>query len=498
MAFMPETKILRVTPGKLSKYVEGIESVGMVYTPGKSIISVVSTKEMVPAELTLHVKSIKLSKVCRKYIAENLEGDKFIKLKWIFLDSEEFIQSPEALTNQKLKLDFTAQYQLDLNHSMIESLDENPVIFHVFVDNKSDEISLSKANFFIEDLLSAVNRKQEARVRFVNSSIDAVASCIAYLDIWYKFSCNKKNIKKLFFRTKEEAVKKRSSIPMFDVMSADIDHKRNFDNFHVTDSELDQFADNFLLVLNRNKVLKTTQSEINHTLEERVRWLRYEANWKQTLQENAILHGKDPEAVIWRQWREEDTANVRLRTYDNIKPETYRPQLSITIVKLHFLENSYPMLSDAVHQIYVEYSFLGQEGPEMETPFSILKSSIHRNMVYNFTKTFDIDIENNYENCKMLTELIKNDDVIRFMVISEPLESLERPIQTCQEVGYAEVRFEEIIQQEDNIDIYQYEVLDINHPMNVVGYITVRFEGILAMRKMALTLMAPKGYKAFM
>ncbi|KAH0822250.1 hypothetical protein GEV33_000541 [Tenebrio molitor] len=156
------------------------------------------------------------------------------------------------------------------------------------------------------------------------------------------------------------------------------------------------------------------------------------------------------------------------------------------------------MLSDAVHQIYVEYSFLGQEGPEMETPFSILKSSIHRNMVYNFTKTFDIDIENNYENCKMLTELIKNDDVIRFMVISEPLESLERPIQTCQEVGYAEVRFEEIIQQEDNIDIYQYEVLDINHPMNVVGYITVRFEGILAMRKMALTLMAPKGYKAFM
>ncbi|KAH0816541.1 hypothetical protein GEV33_006250 [Tenebrio molitor] len=174
MAFMPETKILRVTPGKLSKYVEGIESVGMVYTAGKSIISVVSTKEMVPAELTLHVKSIKLSKVCRKYIAENLEGDKFIKLKWIFLDSEEFIQSPEALTNQKLKLDFTAQYQLDLNHSMIESLDENPVIFHVFVDNKSDEISLSKANFFIEDLLSAVNRKQEARVRFVNSSIDAL------------------------------------------------------------------------------------------------------------------------------------------------------------------------------------------------------------------------------------------------------------------------------------------------------------------------------------
>ncbi|RZC00565.1 hypothetical protein BDFB_012561 [Asbolus verrucosus] len=456
------------------------------------------TSKILPGRLKLYVYYLKLSKTCMNYIKKECSGDIFIKLKWVFLNFHEYITSPEKLENNRAKFDFTAKYQLEIDEDFLSKLNENPLTFEVYAVSEGKEIFLSIAQHYIDNIFEIVNTKQDIKITFSSDIIDLSGESIAHLNIWYKLSCKQKTFKSLFASSKALGKKNKSLAKLSVLLQEKFFQKgHNWGTVHVTDSEVDHFADGLLLVLNRNKVLKTTQSDITTELEQRVRWLRFEANWKQTLQENAILHGKDPNDVAWRQWREEDTANVRLRTYHNRKPMAYTPELSITVVKVMFFEGTPPIRNDIIQKIYVEYSFLGREGPQMETPFSVQKRKANEDIVFNFTQIFEIDIDKDYDTCKMLADVIKTDGQIKFMVIGEPTESLERPIQSCQEIGYAELHISELIQLEENKDTFEYEIVDINNPIAVVGYITVKVEGILAMRKMALTMLAAKDYHLY-
>lgn len=83
-------------------------------------------------------------------------------------------------------------------------------------------------------------------------------------------------------------------------------------NEEVSESEVKKFQEDLFLVLNRDKALRTTQSEISRELRDRAEWLNEEAVWRRTLQENAILTGKNPFDVQWRQWRDVITSEVPL------------------------------------------------------------------------------------------------------------------------------------------------------------------------------------------
>lgn len=59
--------------------------------------------------------------------------------------------------------------------------------------------------------------------------------------------------------------------------------------------------------------------------------------------------------------------------------------------------------------------------------------------------------------------------------------------------GYAEVNFFSLVQLDDNSSEIDYPILD-STSKEVIGSMKIGFSGILALRKMALLVLAPDGY----
>ncbi|TGZ54413.1 Uncharacterized protein DBV15_04157 [Temnothorax longispinosus] len=105
---------------------------------------------------------------------------------------------------------------------------------------------------------------------------------------------------------------------------------------------------------------------------------------------------------------------------------------------MQLLDESCVMQDDEIHLLYVEYSFLGNRGEDMET-VSVEKSKTGgQEMIYNYKKKFWINEVTHplqRDNLRaMLAETISPN--INFTVLSEPLPE-EREVKECEEVGYA-------------------------------------------------------------
>ncbi|XP_050445384.1 uncharacterized protein LOC126848475 [Cataglyphis hispanica] len=118
--------------------------------------------------------------------------------------------------------------------------------------------------------------------------------------------------------------------------------------------------------------------------------------------------------------------------------ENQNNTITIEIVSIQFLEKSFVMQDDEIQLLYVEYTFLGHCGENMET-ISVTKPEIaSQEIFYNFKRTFQIDekthpVERNILR-SMLAESIS--PTVKFIIISEPLPE-ETDIKDCEEVGYA-------------------------------------------------------------
>lgn len=55
--------------------------------------------------------------------------------------------------------------------------------------------------------------------------------------------------------------------------------------------------------------------------------------------------------------------------------------------------------------------------------------------VFNFKKSFGINLKNDRRNCLLIAEMIKENISLKISVVSEPLPSYVVPIQTCEEIG---------------------------------------------------------------
>ncbi|EEZ99951.1 hypothetical protein TcasGA2_TC002747 [Tribolium castaneum] len=401
-------------------------------------------------QLILQIKHVKLSNECLQYTDRYLEGKKHIKLVWNFNKLQEEIVSSEVIEHLKVKLGCRAQYGFDVNEDSLEIIRENPVIFELYATNGAKSVLLSEANLYLGDILDLINRKETTRVLFYNGVIDSVNS-FAYLSLQYKFTCHKKDVKnfKLTVSNIQRSQGDTQSKTFRQIKGASLKKVESDDS----------------LFRDLDNVLKTTSSDACRSLEKEINCVDYEPN------------------SLWL-----NACALRNST------EEYKPEFFVTISSLHFLEGSLPMIDTEVEQIYVEYSFLGLEGPEFETPFSVPKGKPNEDLLFNFTKKFDIDVNANYCNCKKMIDLIVNKGVVTFVVVSEQVERLDKPIQTCFELGYSEVSLDEIANLEQNEDTYQYEILDYANSLDVIGYMSIKFEGILAMKQMILTMMANKGY----
>lgn len=487
------TKIVRVTPGVFSRYVSN-DGAQFVTAGDKKLPEIVPSADSVEAILRFTIVNLKLSKNCFKYLKNTYGQHIRMQINWQFSKFDDEVLSPGHLNDSDksntIEFDFTNKYTLDINIGFLDCVSKDPIKFQLYAVVAKQSHLVGRGTHLIGDINAMNNLKKDARVWIQNPEIDK--GYIATVYISYRFSCHHNLLNSLYMQ-------KQSRQPsLTPSLTKKILQAKSLTNVGITSSEVRNFQDGLFLVLNRNKALKTTQSEISIELKDRADWLKYEANWKQTLQENAILHGKDPTQIVWRQWREADTAKIKLREYSE-KQQHYKSVLEITVKTLSFYYGSAPMTDNSVQQVYVEYSFLNKSGPEMETPLSLRKPTNPDDILrFNFTKSFSIDLEKDYEDCKILANMIRNEESIRFVFISEPLEDPNKPIQVCKEIGYVNVNLADVVQCQENNASFRYEVLGIKPPNSPVGLFVCKFQGILAMRRMALQFLAPRNYNVYM
>ncbi|CAL1675021.1 unnamed protein product [Lasius platythorax] len=110
----------------------------------------------------------------------------------------------------------------------------------------------------------------------------------------------------------------------------------------------------------------------------------------------------------------------------------------IEIASMQLLNESFIMQDDEIHLLYVEYSFLGRRGEDMETVSVEKPKTASQEMFYNFKKKFRIDEKTHSVERNILRSMLAESTSpnVKFIIISEPLPE-ETEVKECEEVGYA-------------------------------------------------------------
>ncbi|XP_021379189.1 protein fantom-like isoform X4 [Mizuhopecten yessoensis] len=158
--------------------------------------------------------------------------------------------------------------------------------------------------------------------------------------------------------------------------------------------------------------------------------------------------------------------------------------VTITISHLSLEEGANVLHRDNIRQLFVAYNFLGIEPQELETPFSLPKPKPGQQIAFNFSKTFQVDIEKNYTRRQFLASMLLPDDPeqgrIRFTIVSEPPdEDMEGD---CEDVGVAWVSIKTILMKRENIIEQDVEVLDVKNEKNVIGSLNLSVDCLAALQ----------------
>lgn len=466
--------------------------------------------------LELHVTELTLTELGIQYMRTRLKHPTYFRVFWNVLDFEPSSTGSTELQGFTYLYDLSLMYKVDANENFMYSLAEWPIVFQLLAtDNNSvSETFVARGELSLNNLLIDPKNKFHSSIDLcdidvgISSSNTSISKCYGNLNVWYQISEELQNfaialLSKPF--ANYSSISQASSMSLSDD-SVDISRiggkeltgrtsKKSIQitqsnrSIKPTSSEYQSFQEALQLVLNRNKALRTTQSEISNEIKDRVKWLREEADWRRTLQEYAILKGEDPKKVVWRQWRDESTATVKLRNYPSV-PVIYPPVVTITVNSYKLFPNVAIFKNQDLKGIYVEYSFLSYEGPEMESE----SVSISKDLVsLNFEKTFAIDSYKNSKDCRLLANMIKTRQLLRIAVIGEPAED-PTLCQVCEMFGTCSVDVFQLVQLEENVDKDYYAIKDVNNTTEDIGYLEISFSGILAMRRIALLVLAPPEY----
>ncbi|KAL4234620.1 Protein fantom [Mactra antiquata] len=154
------------------------------------------------------------------------------------------------------------------------------------------------------------------------------------------------------------------------------------------------------------------------------------------------------------------------------KPES-KPGNSVTVAinYVSLEEGSNIMENDDIKQLFVEYKFLGIDPQETETPFSLPKPKPYHNIQFNFSKTFHVDFEKNYQRRQYLASMLlpsdPDDGRIRFTLVSEPPEDEQEG--DCEDVGVAFVSVRDILLKRHDLSDQDVDIVDINDETTVIG-----------------------------
>ncbi|XP_048761199.1 X-linked retinitis pigmentosa GTPase regulator-interacting protein 1-like [Ostrea edulis] len=151
---------------------------------------------------------------------------------------------------------------------------------------------------------------------------------------------------------------------------------------------------------------------------------------------------------------------------------------SVTVTISHLLLNEQAAVlnNDNVKELFVAYNFLGIEPAELETPFSLPKPKANNPVTYNYTKTFQVDMQENYERRQYLASMLLPDDPeqgrIRFTVVSDPTDDDELGVE-CEDIGVAFVSVKEILMTKKDVEDQNVEIYDVKNEQDVIGTLNV-------------------------
>ncbi|XP_046753138.1 uncharacterized protein LOC124416254 [Diprion similis] len=182
--------------------------------------------------------------------------------------------------------------------------------------------------------------------------------------------------------------------------------------------------------------------------------------------DRSALHGtestsNDLGAVIsdekWEKYKRNCTPNSFAAKSDNSSAENIQDTavnkdvvaspkypITITIQSMNLFEKSSIMNNPEIQLLYIEYSFLGHQGADMETHSLPKPKNKDETMFYNFTRHFQVDEEYHNSQRLMLNAMLTgaSSPVIRFLIVSEPIpEEMDR--KECIEVGHADLNIRE-------------------------------------------------------
>uniref|UniRef100_K1QMS1 Protein fantom n=1 Tax=Magallana gigas TaxID=29159 RepID=K1QMS1_MAGGI len=157
--------------------------------------------------------------------------------------------------------------------------------------------------------------------------------------------------------------------------------------------------------------------------------------------------------------------------------------VTVTISHLSLNEKATVLNNDSVKQLFVAYNFLGIEPQELETPFSLPKPKANLPITYNFTKTFQVDMQKNYERRQYLAAMLLPDDPeqgrIRFTVVSEPPD--DDMDAECEDIGVAFVSVKEILMSKKDFEEQNVEICDVKNDQEVIGSLNVTVKCLAAL-----------------
>ncbi|XP_071443984.1 X-linked retinitis pigmentosa GTPase regulator-interacting protein 1-like [Hetaerina americana] len=174
------------------------------------------------------------------------------------------------------------------------------------------------------------------------------------------------------------------------------------------------------------------------------------------------------------------------KSHEN-NPMLSPPQISIEVHSLWIVPECSVANDPNIHQLFVEYSFLGKGGENLETPVSLPKTQENEKLNFNFKRVFSMDPVENLMERNILRNMInmkgkgrnKSQSLlakgkVRFNVVSEPLSDDDSNAE-CIDVGYADINIPKILLDGHDMVEDDIPIMNSNGTNEVIGFLNVSF-----------------------
>ncbi|XP_036145272.1 uncharacterized protein LOC105837120 isoform X2 [Monomorium pharaonis] len=432
--------------------------------------------------IEIHISRLQLSTSVAKIPDEEDICNFYIYVSWDIWD-EKTAYTPK-MKCPNLIFNSSSVYRIADLFSFFENVLSDYLFFRVnIVRRDNTNYTLARAKVSIKDILDYPQNKLHYIVP-VNGIIPSFLGVnFGQLSLWVRLSCNVDMVKSFKKQYDINSLKDTLPTPPVKKDITDVSRKPLFPHStippHVSDvmSIKDQQKDSLVF---QDSMDQDTQSLLDSSFQYEIEnsddensnneelTLSTNATNKMSKEENGMITVRNLDSKMYNNnEKKENNASrdspsvTELRTL--LANGREKDAIIIEIVSMQLLNESCIMQDDEIQLLYIEYSFLGNFGEDMETVSVEKSKTSDQEMVYNYKKKFWINKATHpiqRDNLRaMLAETTSPN--ITFTIMSEPLPE-EREVKDCKEVGYAIFNLKKYALGEE----YQYILLPIKDNQN--------------------------------